>query len=216
MQTSERVSANFKSRAERGLWNGGQLPLGFKRNPQNPGNLLIYDSEVETVKELFKTFLRTKNLKSTCRDLNEAGYRTKAYINKKGETRGGNHFTVQSLHHLLTNAAFVGHREINKKRGEVRLAKASWPAIVDERDFEKVQKILEGNRRRSKPDEWKTYPYPLTGITVCGECGQPLCGKSAHGKNKKHHYYDHPRMPKASGAGHIHKCQIQRLRAERI
>lgn len=216
MQTSERVSANFKSRAERGLWNGGTIPLGFTRNAQNPGCLLVDPKQAVTVKAIFKTFLKTRNLRETCLKLNEQGYRTKAYINQKSEARGGQHFTVQSLHHLLTNASFIGCREINKKRGDVRRAKASWPAIVEEKDFDEVQKVLESNRRKFKPNEWKTYPYPLTGITVCGECGMSLCGKSAHGKQRKHHYYDHPRTLKANGTGHIHKCQVQRVKAERF
>ena len=81
----------------------------------------------------------------------------------------------------------VGLREINKRRGDAKRVKASWDGIIDEKDFLDAGKILQANRRRYKPDEWKTYPYPLTGITVCGECGSRMNGKSAHGKTSKHH-----------------------------
>jgi site-specific DNA recombinase len=216
MQTSERLIANFTSRAQRGLWNGGQIPLGYKRNPNNPGTLLVDEDDAIAVKTIFETFLKAKNLRQTCLRLTELGVRTKAYINRKGDDKGGNHYTVASLHHLLTNATYIGLREINKKRGDTNRVTASWPAMIAESDFAQVQKVLEGNRRRFKPDEWKTYPYPLTGITTCGECGLKLNGKSAHGKTQKHHYYDHPRLLKASGVGHVHKCQVQRVKAERI
>lgn len=215
-QTSERITANFKSRAERGLWNGGQLPLGYKRNPENPGKLLVDKSEAKTVRLIFKTFLDTGNLRETCIILNEQGFRTKAYTNQKGEPAGGNYFTVQSLHHLLTNSTFLGLREINKKRGDKTKVKAQWDGIIDKPTFAAVQKKLERNKRKFKPDSWKTYPYPLTGIATCGECGKALNGKSAHGKNKKHHYYDHPRTLMGNGDGHLHKCQIQRLRAPKV
>ena len=215
-QTGERISANFKSRAERGLWNGGQLPLGYKRDAKNPGKLAIHPKEAKTVKLIFKIFLATKNLRETCIKLNEQGFRTKKYTNSKGKEVGGNHFTVQSLHHLLTNATFIGQREINKKRGDLRLVKASWPGVITKADFDMAQKQLLKNKRRFKPDEWKTYPYPLSGIAVCGECGKALNGKSAHGKTKKHHYYDHPRTLQGDGLSHKHKCRIQRLRAPKV
>lgn len=215
-QTGERISANFKSRAARGLWNGGVIPLGYHREEQNPGKLLIHPKESKSVKLIFETFLQTGNLRETCLKLNQQGLRTKAYVNRKGERVGGNHFTVPSLHHLLTNASFIGMREINKTKGERELVKAQWEPIIEKSVFQAVQKKLKKNRRKYKPDHWKTYPYPLTGIAVCGECGKTLNGKSAHGKTQKHHYYDHPRTLKGNGKGHIHKCQIQRLRAERV
>ena len=215
-QTSERLVANFTSRAQRGLWNGGQIPLGYKRNPNNPGTLLVDECESQVIQTIFATFLKIKNLRDTCRTLSAQGVRTKQFVNRKLEPKGGNHFTVSSLHHLLTNATYIGLREINKKRGDVTRVTASWPAIVETKDFEAVQKVLEGNRRRYKPDEWKTYPYPLSGITVCGDCGQRFNGKSAHGAHSKHHYYDHSRTLKSKGFGHRHDCQVQRIRAERF
>ena len=215
-QTGERISANFKSRAERGLWNGGQIPLGYQRDAENPGRLQINSKEAKIVKLIFQQFMKTRNLRETCIKLNAQGFRTKTYVNSKGKVVGGNHFTVQSLHHLLTNATFVGQREINKKRGDLRLVKASWPSIIDKDTFDAVGKQLSKNKRRYKPDAWKTYPYPLTGIAVCGECGKSLNGKSAHGMTKRHHYYDHARTLMGNGTGHVHKCRIQRLRAERV
>jgi site-specific DNA recombinase len=214
-QTGERITANFTSRAQRGLWNGGVIPLGYKRNPENKGSLLVDDKDAESIKAIFQIFLEIKNLRQTCLKLNEIGMTTKSYVNSKSEQKGGNKFTVTSLHHLLTNATFCGMREINKKRGDIRLVKANWPALVSQNDFDAVKKILESNRYKFKPNEWKTYPYPLTGITMCGECGKSLNGKSAHGKTQKHYYYDHPRILNINGIPK-HKCQVQRVRAERF
>jgi site-specific DNA recombinase len=214
-QTGERITANFTSRAQRGLWNGGVIPLGYKRNPENKGSLLISEAEAESIKTIFKIFLEIRNLRQTCLKLNELGVTSKAYINSKSEQKGGNKFTVSSLHHLLTNATFCGMREINKKRGDARTVKANWPSLVSQEDFDAVQRILQSNKQKFKPNEWKTYPYPLTGITICGECGKSLNGKSAHGKTQKHHYYDHPRTLNMTGLPK-HKCQVQRVRAEKF
>lgn len=37
----------------------------------------------------------------------------------------------------------------------------------------------------------RRYPYILTGLVYCGECGDRLCGKSAHGAKRKVGYYEH-------------------------
>jgi site-specific DNA recombinase len=211
-QTGERITANFQSRAKRGLWNGGVIPLGYKRDVTNPGKLLVDEEESKTIQMIFDLFLEQKSLHETCRALNSLGYRTK---------KSQNHYTVQSLHNMLTNSTYLGLREVNKRKseegsGELQLVKAQWEAIIDQKIFDRVQKVLEGNRRRFKPMSFKTYAYPLTGIAICGECGARLNGKSAHGKTKKHHYYDHARTLRGNGNGHKHNCRIQRLRAERV
>jgi site-specific DNA recombinase len=211
-QTGERITANFQSRAKRGLWNGGVIPLGYKRDVTNPGKLLVDEEESKTVQMIFDLFLEQKSLHETCRALNGLGYRTK---------KSQNHYTVQSLHNMLTNSTYLGLREVNKRKseegsGELQLVKAQWEAIIDKKVFDRVQKVLVGNRRRFKPMSFKTYAYPLTGLAICGECGARLNGKSAHGKTKKHHYYDHARTLRGNGNGHKHNCRIQRLRAERV
>jgi len=211
-QTGERIVANFQSRAKRGLWNGGVIPIGYRRDVSNPGKLLVDEVESKIIQEIFRLFLEKKNLNETCRELNLLGYRTKK---NKG------HYTVPSLYKLITNQTYLGMREVNKRKSQaakekITLVDAQWKPLIEKNVFDRVQKILEGNRRRFKPMEFKTYAYPLTGIATCGECGLRLNRKSAHGKNKKHHYYDHARTLKGNGTGHKHSCRIQRLRAERV
>jgi site-specific DNA recombinase len=158
-QTGERITANFQSRAKRGLWNGGVIPLGYKRDVTNPGKLLVDEEESKTIQMIFDLFLEQKSLHETCRALNGLGYRTK---------KSQNHYTVQSLHNMLTNSTYLGLREVNKRKseegsGELQLVKAQWEAIMDKKVFDRVQKVLEGNRRRFKPGVAPSRPVPLAG-----------------------------------------------------
>lgn len=41
-QTSERVTLNFHARAMRGLRNGGAIPLGFEKHPEDPSKMVIH------------------------------------------------------------------------------------------------------------------------------------------------------------------------------
>ena len=215
-QTAERITANFKSRAERGLWNGGVLALGFDRNPKAPGELLINKSEAKTVQKIYELFLKIGSVRKTCLELERLGYRSKRFINKHGDEKGGGHFTITALQHILTNKAYGGLREIGKSGAKVTVVKAAWPAIIDADTFSLVQERLRLNKNKYKPTEWKTYPFSLTEILVCGECGKHFGGKSGHGRNGKHYYYGHSRRLNSDGISHLKRCKLENVRAERI
>lgn len=215
-QTAERISANWASRAKRGLWNGGNVPLGFERNPKNPGELLSNEKDAEQVRKIFELFLKMGSVRKTCLELTRQGVYSKRFTNKHGDEKGGGHMTVMSLERILSNRAYIGLREIGKSQGKTEAVPASWKPIVNQELFNRVQERLALNRNRYKPDEWKTYPYPLTETLICGECGKRLGGKSAHGKNRKHYYYGHPRQIHSDGVSHHKRCRLERVRAPRI
>jgi site-specific DNA recombinase len=215
-QTAERISANWASRAKRGLWNGGSIPLGFDRNPKNAGELLINKEEAKTVKKIFELFLETGSVRKTCLALTEKGIFAKRFTNKHDIEKGGGHFTVTSLQRILTNKAYIGLREIDKSKNKTEVVKANWPAILDLELFNDVQARLQLNKNKYKPEEWKKYPFPLTELLVCGECGKYLGGKSGHGRNGKHFYYGHPRQLNSDGITHLKRCQLENVRAPRM
>ena len=103
-----------------------------------------------------------------------------------------------------------------KSKGSTEVVKANWPAIIEIETFNKVQARLALNKNKYKPDEWKKYPFPLTELLVCGECGKHLGGKSGHGRNGKHFYYGHPRKPSADGISHLKRCKLENVRAPRL
>lgn len=215
-QTAERISANWASRAKRGLWNGGNIPLGFDRNSKSPGELLINIAEAATVKMIFELFLETGSVRKTCLELARRGHFSKRFINKHGDEKGGGHFTVPSLQRILTNRAYIGLREIGVKKGKDEVVKANWPSIIELDLFNRVQERLTLNKNKYKPDEWKRYPFPLTEMLVCGECGKHLGGKSGHGRSGKHFYYGHPRQLNSDGVTHLKRCQVENVRAPKV
>ena len=215
-QTAERIAANWASRAKRGLWNGGTIPLGFDRNPKNPGALVPNPVEAKQVEMIFETFLEVRSLRQTCLKLSKLGIHSRRFINKAGANRGGGHFTVSTLYGLLTNRSYVGLREVSKKAGSHETVPASWPAIVGQEIFEQTQKLLAANHSKLKPRDAKTYAYPMTEKVICGECGKTLGGKSAQGRSRTHYYYAHSRQLKSDGINHHKRCRLERVQAERL
>lgn len=188
-QTAERVSNSFLARAKRGLYNGGSIPLGYKAGPDKSGTLVVIPEEAELVNLIFKTYLKEKTLAATCKWLTS----NKVEIPK--EIRGGGSprakfLRLENVYRILSNKAYIGVRVYNTKNG-LEETKAVWPAIVDKDIFNKVQKLLKENCSRRKTHENK-YPYLLSGITFCKECGERMSGASATSHTgKKFGYYEH-------------------------
>ena len=76
-QISERVSANFNVRSQRGLFNGGAIPFGYKRIQDKPGFLEIDEAWAPSVRAAFKAVLTEGTLASAAKWLNEQHHRVK-------------------------------------------------------------------------------------------------------------------------------------------
>jgi site-specific DNA recombinase len=216
-QTAERISANWMSRAKRGLWNGGSIPFGFDRNPAKKSELLPHATESLQVKEIFDLFLEVGSVRKTCLELTKRGIFSKRYTNKHGVEKGARQITLPSLQRILTNRAYIGIREIGVKDKKLELVPASWKPLISVELFTQVQERLALNKNKYKPDEWKRHSFPLTELLFCGECGKHLGGKSGTSKTKdKHFYYGHPRQLNSDGVTHLKRCRLENVRAEKI
>jgi site-specific DNA recombinase len=216
-QTSERIVANFHARAERGLFNGGSVPLGYNILPEKKGFLFVNEEEAALVREIFKTFLDAGYLSKTGKLLNDRGFRLPRKRKGAGKPRMG-HFTIKNTHEILTNACYIAQRRVIEKSGESKMVKACWPAIIDEITFERVQKILKKNRHSLKISSETRYPYVLTGSIICGKCGDRLIGKSANGNGGKIPYYEHGWSTKRQACltKKVFTCAPARIQSKKI
>ena len=216
-QVAERVVANMNSRASRGLYNGGPVPLGYKLNSEKKGYLDVEASQAEIVSQAFHTFLLKRSLNETAKELNANGFRMKR------ETQGGGrhtrlpHFNISNLHTILRNRAYVGQKSY-RDQGELKYGSAVWEPIVDDGIFDQVQEILTKNTKRYKPPRPNRYPFLLSGLIECGTCGERLSGKSAHGKCAKIPYYEHAWLTKKQSClvEKTMTCHPRRVLASRL
>ena len=216
-QVSERVEANVAARSKRGLYNGGSVPIGYKRVKDKSGYLEIDESEAPSVREAFATFIREGSLAATAKSLNERGYVMKKDSEGGGRLKRVGHFTVDNLQALLRNKIYIGVKCF-KVKGVEHEAKAVWPALVDEVTFKRVGKILDRNRFRLKPHKANKLPYLLTGIIQCATCGNPLVGKSATGNGGKIGYYEHAWATKRDSTltKKVFKCEPHRVPSKKL
>lgn len=186
-QTAERISHSFLARAKRGLHNGGSVPLGYEIDREKNGCLKIVPEHAEIIRLVFKTFLREETLAKTAKALNEWKIELPPAI--RGHRTGI--FRIDGVHHILRNRAYAGLRVFGLKEGGEEVVRAAWEAIIDPETFEKAQTLLSKNRHRKRNHLDQRYPYTLSGVCFCRDCGDRMSGKSAHGRNGKVGYYEH-------------------------
>jgi site-specific DNA recombinase len=214
-QTAERIAASFKVRAERGLYNGGPVPFAYRPPYDRSGKLVVHEEEAVVVRAAFQAFIDNESLSTAAKWLNANSYKLQKEMLNGGHYRLG-HFMVSTLHNILSNKAYIGVKVFKTKEGK-KESTAVWDAIVDENVFKRVQEKLAKNfKTRKKTASPSRYPYLLSGMIFCGSCGETLCGKSAHGKNRKYPFYEHSRITKTQGtlAKQIYDCHPHRFPGE--
>jgi len=227
-QTSERVKEATYARAKRGLWNGGQI-MGYDLDPKKKGHLIPNDREKALVNFVFDTYLKNGSYLTTANILNKHGYRTKEYSTRSGKLRAAKEFCYSSIQQMLTNYAYIGKKEINKrgKRREqsklpeneqYQIVDALWEPVVGEEKFWAVQELIKKNcRTRHNSTARIRHNYVLNGgLLWCAVCGNEMEGRSGTGQKRIRYYY-YVCKDKACGfkvsASEIEDVVIDRIKA---
>ncbi|HET7086949.1 MAG TPA: recombinase family protein [Rhizomicrobium sp.] len=135
--TGERIRDKVAASKKKGIWMGGNVPLGYRVEDRK---LLVNPDEAATVRMLFERYLKLGSIPALLTELNDKGVRTRVRQTAKGRT-GGVPFTAGPLSYLLNNRIFLG--EIVHK-GQVY--PGEHEAILDRSLFEAVQAKLAENR----------------------------------------------------------------------
>ena len=172
----DRIGAGMERKAQRGEWNGGTYPFGYRRPEGEGGGLAVDPAAAPMVHEMFRRYVEER-----------VGARAIAtWLN--GEhipTRYGGRWATQSVLAVLRNQIYLG--EVSFRR--VWYAGHHEP-IVEAAVFEQAQAILA--ERAARPGLRRTNPtdFLLSGLPlVCDRCGHPMVGASARGHTGQRYAY---------------------------
>jgi hypothetical protein len=129
--TSERIRDKIAASKRKGLWVGGNLPLGYE---MKDGKIAIIEEEAELVRSIFRRYLDLGGVNELLRDLRERNIRTKARLLSTGVMRGGIPFGRGALYYLLGNRFYIG--EVKYKN---EILPGEQPPIMDRALFEAVR-----------------------------------------------------------------------------
>lgn len=178
--TGERIRDKFASSLKKGMWMGGNPPLGYEVKDRS---LIINEEEKQIIKLIYEKFIETESYFMVTNLLNNSGYRTKVRHLSNGKTTGGGKFQPNAVLHILRNPYYKG---CVTPKGQVY--PGQHEAIIPKEQWERVQEIFSKNSNQEKKIR-KYTPALLTGLIRCGCCDAAMSATCCVKKTKRYRYY---------------------------
>jgi DNA invertase Pin-like site-specific DNA recombinase len=178
--TGERIRDKIAMSRKRGLWTGGLPPLGYDAINKE---LIVNENEAKAVRHIFERYSELKNVRLLRAELTKAGYVSKRRLTRLGQPSGGTSFERGALYTILKNRTYLG---LTTHKGEA--FEGEHDAIVDAEIFERVQRILSSNAKRTKLRTGSKNPSLLAGKITTPE-GIVLTPSHAKSGNRRYRYY---------------------------
>ncbi|MBO6293313.1 MAG: recombinase family protein [Selenomonas sp.] len=168
-QIRERMAMGRAERARQGLYHGGGWkPFGYD---YVDGRLVVNPIEAEAVKDTYRLFL----------DEHATFYEISKYI----ETHYGRSIDHAGVRSILDTPIYIG--EIS---WEGKTYPGQHDAIVDRETFDRAQVLLADRWRIAASKPAPFHPkYLLSGLLVCGSCGNTYITRSAYSGKKPNRKY---------------------------
>jgi site-specific DNA recombinase len=178
--TGERIRDKIAASKKKGMWMGGNVPLGYDANERT---LVVNPAEAETVRRIFALYRELGCVRRVKEEADRLGLRTKRSTTANGIERGGKPFSRGHLYTLLSNPIYTG-RIAHKGQ----LHPGQQPALIDDETWSIVRDQLAANtsdhRRKAKAAE----PSLLAGLLVDAR-GERLTPSHAVKKGRRYRYY---------------------------
>jgi DNA invertase Pin-like site-specific DNA recombinase len=177
---SERIRDKIAASKAKGMWMGGNVPLGYDVKDRK---LIVNEIEAETVRMIFRRYAELGSVRALGHELDRLGVVSKRREGAGSVLAGGNRFSRGALYTLLQNHLY---------RGEVAHQDKIYPgqhdAIVDAQLWEVVQQKLAGNRQARVLGANAEEPSLFVGLIVDGN-GDRMTPTHAVKRGHRYRYY---------------------------
>jgi site-specific DNA recombinase len=178
--TGERIRDKIAASKKKGLWMGGQPPLGYDVKDRK---LIINEAEAKTVQSIFKRYVELKSVRLLKAELDDLGVVSKIRKASDGSRYGGKLLARGALYLMLQNRIY---------RGEIVHKSKSFPgehgALIERALWDKVQAILVENRVDRDNGGTGHEPSLLAGI-VFDKLGNRMSPTHANKRGVRYRYY---------------------------
>ena len=186
-----------------GKYCGGTPVLGSDVDRKDK-KLLVNEEETKTVQYIFARFAQNGTVIELTKELNEQGYKTKAWTTKKGKVREGTEWNTAQVYRLLNNRIYIG-QVVHKEKSYL----GEQEAIIDKKTWNKVQAILADNKQVKVADAQTKAVTPLKGVVRCGHCNCSMGPTYTMNKERRYTYYKCEKDQKRA----VSNCPIKRVPA---
>ncbi|MCX6356234.1 MAG: recombinase family protein [Candidatus Aureabacteria bacterium] len=168
---SERTKDKMIQRAQKGMWNGGTLPYGYKIEDKK---LIINESEAKIVRSIYDNYILSGSLSQTY-----GGMKDKGIIDRKGKP-----FSMGAISYILRNVLYIG---------KLYYAGKVYLGIHEPNISEDIFNAAQNIHRTKKTSNRISKYFAMAGLIQCKECGSFMTlhytKKIARHRSKRYHYY---------------------------
>ena len=224
---SIKIRSHLEVKRQNGEYVGNYCPYGYMKSPADHNVIIPDEFAGHVVQDIFKWIKSGMSLDSISRRLNTMGisspmeYKIECGINYKNAFKRQDRaqWAATAVRRIATNPIYTGtliqgrfttpnHKiktVVMKDKEKWAVVEDNHEALVSERDFRIVQRLLQTDMRTA-PSQ-KTV-YTLSGIAVCADCGSLMTRKCSTVGGKKYAYY------MCSNNKNFKKCTPHRIRED--
>ena len=207
---SKKVHASYHLQATKGKFTGVVPPLGYQKDPEKKGHLLIDDETAPIVRKIFQWAVDGHGINFISRELErqqipcpswwhrKRGLRTYYTKWEKKDPENGKYVWDESyLKSLLMNPVYCGDMASQKRYYRFKIgnqgdkAPEDWITVRDTHEaiiprdvFALVQAKMKGRKRQTEQGEYSMF----AGLLRCAEYGGALTLKKTHTKDQHEVY----------------------------
>ena len=140
--TAERIRDKIAASKRRGLWMGGQVPLGYDADGRS---LKIRDKEAATIRALYALYEHNGNVRAVKAAADQQGLRSRQRSTADGRQTGGGAFDRGHIYQILTNPIYAG-----RIRHKEQVFDGQHEAIIDPDRWDRIQKLLQDGAAKGR------------------------------------------------------------------
>ncbi len=220
-QTSKKIRAVQKAKADNGERVSASIPYGYKKSPDNPKQWIIDEPAAEVVRYIYKLCLEglgptqiAKRLraekilcptayfesvgKATSNKTPSDPYRwcgdtTKRIIDNK-------QYTGCTINFMSSMISYKIHKRLPNDESEWQIIPNTQEAIINETTWERVQELRKNRRRNTATGRESIF----SGLVYCADCGSKLYFCAAKSITDKQEFYRCAAYKENTGTCSIH------------
>ena len=229
--TSRKIRAVQKAKAERGEWLGTRAPYGYAKEPETK-KLIIDEEAAAVVKRIFALCAAGNGPSRIATILTKEKVYCPSYYTyqKYGLTHSAlditkpYHWSDSAVANLLENEIYIGNtlnyrfstksykdkRKMEHPREECLVFENTHPAIIPKEIWDIVQRVRKNKRRRTKMDEQNKY----SGLVICADCGKTMVLHRAHTMSAAYNHFTcrtYKKDGEACTAHYIRECILDEI-----
>ena len=178
--TGERIRDKIAASKKKGMWMGGNVPLGYDASDRT---LVINRGEAETVRRIFALYREFGCVRRVKDEADRLGLETKRRTTASGAERGGKAFSRGHIYRLLANPIYTGQIAHQGK-----LYPGQHPALIEAETWSAVRDRLAANAGSHRHRANAAEPSLLAGLLADAQ-GDRLTPSHAVKNGRRYRYY---------------------------